>query len=169
MEKTLGKKLCELRKSAELTQEAVAEALGVSPQAVSKWENDFSCPDIMMLPKIAQLYGIRIDDLFGDGATPAAQPVFVPPVKNTDVSPEKLYLNVYVLSKAGDDVKVHIPFVLVRELIDTGKNISGLLGGVNLSGLDLENVYRLIQNGAVGELVTVHTQNGDTVRVVVEE
>ena len=116
MEKTLGKKLCELRKSAELTQE-----------------------------------------------------VFVPPVKNTDVSPEKLYLNVYVLSKAGDDVKVHIPFVLVRELIDTGKNISGLLGGVNLSGLVLEYVYRLIQNGAVGELVTVHTQNGDTVRVVVEE
>lgn len=111
MEKTLGKKLCELRKSAELTQEAVAEALGVSPQAVSKWENDFSCPDIMMLPKIAQLYGIRIDDLFGDGAIPTVQPVFVPPVKNTDVSPEKLYLNVYVFSKAGDDVKVHIPCV----------------------------------------------------------
>lgn len=167
MEKTLGKKLCALRKTAGLTQEAVAEALGVSPQAVSKWENDFSCPDIMMLPKIAQLYGIRIDDLFGDGAVPTAQTTFVPPVKNTDVPPEKLYLNVYVLSKAGDDIKVHIPFVLVRELVETGKNISGMFGA-DLSGVDLESVYHLIQNGAVGELVTVNTQNGDTVRVVVE-
>lgn len=167
MEKTLGKKLYELRKSAELTQEAVSEYLGVSPQAVSKWENDFSCPDIMVLPKIAKLYGIRIDDLFGGEAAPAVQPDFTPPVKNTDVPPEKMYLNVYVLSKAGDDVKVHIPFVLVRELVETGKNISGLFGA-DLSGVDLESVYRLVQNGTVGDLVTVTTQNGDTVRVVVE-
>mgnify|MGYP002508104340 CR=1 FL=1 len=167
MEKTLGKKLCALRKFAELTQEAVAETLGVSPQAVSKWENDFSCPDIMMLPKIARLYGIRIDDLFSEEPVPTAQPAFVPPVKNADVPLEKLYLNVYVLSKAGDDIKVHIPFVLVRELVETGKNISGIFG-TDLSGVDLESVYRLVQNGAVGEFVTVITQNGDTVRVVVE-
>lgn len=167
MEETLGKKLCALRKSAGLTQDAVAERMGVSPQAVSKWENDFSCPDIMMLPKIARLYGIQIDDLFGTNPVRAEQPVSVSSENNADVSPEKLYLNVYVLSKAGDDIKVHIPFVLVRELVETGKNISGVFG-TDLSGVDLESVYQLVQNGAVGELVTVTTQNGDTVRVVVE-
>ena len=63
MEKTLGKKLCELRKSAELTQEAVAEALGVSPQAVSKWENGTSDPSTSNLLALAKLYGVSAEEL----------------------------------------------------------------------------------------------------------
>ena len=64
MEKTIGKKLHELRKQSGFTQDYVAEKLGVSAQAVSKWENDIACPDIMTLPNIAELYGITIDELF---------------------------------------------------------------------------------------------------------
>lgn len=65
MSESLGKKISELRKEKNLTQEGLAEALGVSPQAVSKWENDLSCPDIMLLPELASLFDVSIDELFG--------------------------------------------------------------------------------------------------------
>ena len=47
---TFGEKLNSMRKNSGFTQEEVAVRLGISPQAVSKWENDLSCPDIMLLP-----------------------------------------------------------------------------------------------------------------------
>ena len=65
MEKTLGKTISTHRKRLGLTQDQLAEQLGVTAQAVSKWENDISCPDIAMLPKLAGIFGISIDTLLG--------------------------------------------------------------------------------------------------------
>ncbi len=62
---TLGKRIMALRKAAGMTQEQVAERLGVSPQAVSKWENDVSCPDVALIPRIAQLFNVSTDQLLG--------------------------------------------------------------------------------------------------------
>ena len=62
---TLGKRIMALRKAAGMTQEQVAERLGVSPQAVSKWENDVSCPDVTMRPRIAQIFNVSTDELLG--------------------------------------------------------------------------------------------------------
>lgn len=62
---TLGKRIMALRKAAGMTQEQVAERLGVSPQAVSKWENDVSCPDVTMIPRIARLFNVSTDELLG--------------------------------------------------------------------------------------------------------
>ena len=53
------------RKALGLTQEGLAQKLGVTNQAVSKWESGQSCPDLALLPRIADLFGITIDDLFG--------------------------------------------------------------------------------------------------------
>lgn len=53
------------RKSLGLTQDQLAEKLGVTAQAVSKWENDQSCPDITMLPKLAAIFGTTTDALLG--------------------------------------------------------------------------------------------------------
>ncbi len=58
-------KIAELRKSAGLTQDTLAEKLGVTFQAVSKWENALSCPDISLLPRIAEIFDVSIDTLFG--------------------------------------------------------------------------------------------------------
>ena len=52
------------RRKTHMTQEQLAERLGISPQSVSKWENSVAMPDIMMLPKIAEVFGVSIDDLF---------------------------------------------------------------------------------------------------------
>ncbi len=65
MEQTLGKRIAQCRKKQGMTQEKLAEALGVTAQAVSKWENDQSCPDINMLPQLAQIFGITTDQLLG--------------------------------------------------------------------------------------------------------
>ena len=54
-----------LRKQADITQEQLADQLGVSPQAVSKWESRRSCPDIGLLPQLARIFGTTIDQLFG--------------------------------------------------------------------------------------------------------
>ena len=65
MEKTLGKRIAAGRKQLGITQDRLAEQLGVTAQAVSKWENDQSCPDITMLPKLAEIFGITTDALLG--------------------------------------------------------------------------------------------------------
>ena len=60
----LGKKIRQLRFKAGLTQEQLGEKLGVGAQAVSKWETAAAMPDITLLPKIAETFGVSIDDLF---------------------------------------------------------------------------------------------------------
>lgn len=65
MELTLGKRIVQNRKRMGLTQDALAEKLGVTAQAVSKWENDQSCPDITMLPKLVEIFGTSSDALLG--------------------------------------------------------------------------------------------------------
>ena len=65
----LCRKIVELRKSSGLTQEQLADKLGITFQAVSKWENSQSCPDIILLPKLAEIFNITIDELFGKEST----------------------------------------------------------------------------------------------------
>ncbi len=60
----LGKTIKALRTERAMTQETLAEMLGVSPQAVSKWENDVTMPDIGLLPALSVAFGVAIDDLF---------------------------------------------------------------------------------------------------------
>lgn len=60
----LGKKIRQLRFKAELTQEQLADKLGIGAQAVSKWENAAAMPDITLLPRLAEIFGVTIDDLF---------------------------------------------------------------------------------------------------------
>ena len=60
----LGNKIRQLRYKASLTQEQLAEKLGISAQAVSKWENSVAMPDITALPLLAEIFGVTIDDMF---------------------------------------------------------------------------------------------------------
>lgn len=59
----LGNSLFHARKKCGLSQEAVAEKLGVSRQTISKWETDETVPDIYQSKKMARLYNISLDDL----------------------------------------------------------------------------------------------------------
>lgn len=60
----LGNKIKNLRLHAGVTQEMLADELGVSFQTISKWENSVCAPDISMLPKLSVYFGVTIDELF---------------------------------------------------------------------------------------------------------
>jgi len=64
MNMNMGSVIKKLRMDSKITQEEVARHLGVSFQAVSKWETGTTMPDISLLPEIAAFFGVRIDDLF---------------------------------------------------------------------------------------------------------
>lgn len=64
MSQTIGTRIKALRLAASMTQEQLASRLGVSAQAVSKWESGVNMPDILMLPEISVIFGISIDELF---------------------------------------------------------------------------------------------------------
>jgi len=61
---SIGKQIRTLRQRKGVTQEAMAEVLGVTAQAISKWENSVTTPDIELLPKLAIYFGVKIDELF---------------------------------------------------------------------------------------------------------
>ena len=63
--KKLGKKIEEMRKKKGMTQENLAEKLGVTSQAVSKWENSLCYPDIELIPTLCAIFDISLDDIFG--------------------------------------------------------------------------------------------------------
>ena len=62
---TMGKRISDLRKQKGMTQEQLAQQVGVTAQAVSKWENDLSCPDISILAQLAEALGVTTDELLG--------------------------------------------------------------------------------------------------------
>ena len=60
----IGSKIKELRKHRGVTQEQLAHSIGISFQAVSKWENGIALPDIALVPVLANYFGVSLDELF---------------------------------------------------------------------------------------------------------
>ncbi len=90
MDETLGKRIAAHRKALGLTQDALAEQLGITAQAISKWENGQSCPDITMLPKLAEIFRCTTDELLGI-AQKELPPVYSPaPEPPAEVPDSKL-------------------------------------------------------------------------------
>ena len=93
---TIGKNIADLRKNSGMTQEQLAEMLGVSSQTISKWENEVTMPDIMLLPVIAGCFDITVDELYcGKKPTKKQQ------VIDYDDIPEMLYDTVIDLTQRG--------------------------------------------------------------------
>ncbi len=70
---SIAQNIATLRKAKGYTQEQLGELLGVSNQAVSKWESAVTCPDIMLLPKLADVLGVTLYDLYGIAEEPKDQ------------------------------------------------------------------------------------------------
>ncbi|HIR32211.1 MAG TPA: helix-turn-helix transcriptional regulator [Candidatus Faecousia faecavium] len=166
MELTLGKRIAMLRRQKELRQEDLAQMLEVSPQAVSKWENDQTCPDITLLPRLAEILGVTVDELLS-GKTEVQ-----PAVKLESVQQRKdikdMMLRIVVDSADGDKVRVNFPLSLVQLAVDTGMELPQISGKEALSGIDLKQILELVSHGVVGNLIEVDSADGDVVRIFVE-
>lgn len=161
---TLGKRIAELRRQRGLTQDQLAEAMNVSPQAVSKWENDLSCPDITMLPGLADYFHVTIDFLMR--GEPADEVRMVPAEQRKNV--DDMILKLYVLSSDGDKVKMNLPLPLVQAAITLGVQPSVLGGKDVLKDIDLEAILKLVEKGLVGKLLELQSAEGDIVEITVE-
>ena len=167
MNTTLGKRIAALRREKGLKQDELAEKLGVSAQAVSKWENDQTCPDISLLPLLAKTLGVTVDELLSGKQEGAPAVQIVPANERKDI--KDMVLRIVVSSAENDNVRVNIPLSLVKVGVDAGLNMAQITSGnESLRKIDLGKILELVEQGVIGNLVEVESADGDTVRVFVE-
>lgn len=166
MEMTIGKRIAALRREKNLKQDDLAQMLEVSPQAVSKWENDQTCPDISLLPKLAKILGVSVDELLS--GKQELQPVvtLVPEDQRKDI--KDMMLRIVVDSADGDKVRVNLPMALVQLAMEMGMEMPQVSGNDALKDIDWAQVMELVRHGAVGNLIEVESADGDIVRIFVE-
>ena len=162
MNETFGQRLQRLRKNASLTQEEVATKLNITAQAVSKWENDVSAPDISVLIELSDILGVSLDELLGK----QRETTLVPQEQRKDIN--NMFFRIRVNSHEGDKVKVNIPFVLAKAILDSGMDLPQVNGKDVLKNIDFKQLFELIEQGVVGKLVEVESADGDIVEVWVE-
>ena len=168
MNKTFGERIAEKRKSKGYTQEQLAEMMGVSAQAVSKWENDISCPDVMTLPTLAQKLGCTVDELL-TGRESAPQPTIVPEENRKPF--EQMMLKIVVNSCDGDHVRVNLPLPLLKVFLNSEVDLTSFgvgNGTLNRLNIDWKAIMLLVEQGTIGKLVEVTSAVGDVVEIVVE-
>ena len=166
MEMTIGKRIAALRREKNLKQDDLAQMLEVSPQAVSKWENDQTCPDISLLPKLAKILGVSVDELLS--GKQELQPVvtLVPEDQRKDI--KDMVLRIVVDSADGDKVRVNLPMALVQLAMEMGMEMPQVSGNDALKDIDWAQVMELARHGAMGNLIEVESADGDIVRIFVE-
>ena len=166
MSTTLGKRIAALRREKELKQDELAEKLGVSPQAVSKWENDQTCPDISLLPLLAQTLGVSVDELLSGKKEENPAVRMLPENERKDI--KDMMLRIVAKSSGGDFARVNLPLALIEVAIDSGLNMSQISGNEALKNIDLNKIMNLVKQGAIGNIVEVESADGHTVQIFVE-
>ena len=166
MNTTMGQRIAMLRKGKGMTQEALSEALGVSAQAVSKWENDVSCPDITLLPQLARTLGVTVDALLTGENEPETRVL----PKDEQKPAEQRIMRIVVNSSDGDKVRVNLPLGMISAFIEAGVDTDMIQmgGGDAMKKIDFAKVFALADQGLIGKLVEVESSEGDTVEIFVE-
>ena len=166
MEMTIGKRIAALRREKNLKQDDLAQMLEVSPQAVSKWENDQTCPDISLLPKLAKILGVSVDELLSGKQEQQPMVTLVPEDQRKDI--KDMMLRIVVDSADGDKVRVNLPMALVQLAMEMGMEMPQVSGNDALKDIDWAQVMELVRHGAMGNLIEVKSAKGDIVRIFVE-
>jgi len=164
MNNGFGNRFAELRKRKGLTQEAIAEKLGVSSQAVSKWENNISYPDITLLAEIANLFNITVDELLG---RTNANPIMLMKEEEKK-SIDQLILRIIINSDDGDKVKINLPLSLIKIGIEIGMQMPQVSNNDSLKEIDFNQILALVESGVVGKIVEIESASGDFVEIIVE-
>ena len=160
---TLGEKIANLRKNKKMTQEELAGHLNISGQAISKWENDLSIPDISVLIELSELFNVSLDELLKDKKRETAL------VDEKLRKPlEEMILKIIVESSEGDKVKVNLPLPLVKMGLEMGMKFGDVANKEELNTIDFAKVLEMVDVGLVGKLIEVETKEGDVVKIFVE-
>lgn len=165
MNETIGNRIAKFRKAKNMTQEDLANLMGVSSQAVSKWENDASCPDISLLPKLCEILGVTADELL----TGKNNQVRMVPAEQRKPF-DQLTMRIRVNSAQGDKVRVNLPMPMVKVCMEIGVNMLPNMSDTAelFQNVDMSKLIQMVEMGMLGKLVEVESAGGDTVEIVVE-
>ncbi len=166
--KTLGERIADLRRERGVTQENLAGTIGISPQAISKWENNATMPDIMLLPIIADTLGVTIDELFGIRRKVQEKPI------NCEEVPKAVYdqiLNTMWRSENNDDFAERAKAQFAKNPYENSGFVSEVSGAV-YANKDIALAYlpsnkeslKLLENEDAAELLK--TLSDKNVRLV---
>ena len=163
MKETFGERFSRLRKKLGLTQEDIATKVNISAQAVSKWENDQSAPDISILPTLADILNVSLDELLG---REVIKTIILPEEERKDIN--SMILKINILSSDGDKVKVNLPLSIIKICLDSGMELPNINGKETLKNIDFNQIFMMIEKGIIGKLVEIESSDGDTVSITVE-
>lgn len=156
---TLGERIAAYRKKANLTQEQLAEKCTVTAQAVSKWENDLTSPDITLIPRLAEIFNVTCDELLG---ARRAQTVAVDP---STIDMGKMLFKIKLKTADGEIVNVSMPLsvaeVEFKDAVSWGKKEG------EMKIIEMKQLISLVKKGAVGKLMEVEA-DGDKIEIWVE-
>jgi len=162
MNETFAKNFAERRKELGFTQAEIASKLNVSPQAVSKWENGESLPDVALLPLIAEQLETTIDALFGREKKEKVEIIDSP---KGDYS--SYFLRIEAVSSDGGKAKINIPLSVAEIMFRSKGEIK--IAGFELSKEDFHNIIDMVEGGALGYLVDAESPDGDHAKIYVEK
>lgn len=191
MQESIGRRIAQRRLAKGMTQERLAREMGVSAQAVSKWENDLNYPDVTLLAPLARLLETTVDELL-TGAAPsadasasagtptegaadapaasepaAASPTAADPTSRPSTASKNAWVHIQVTGgREGDNVDVSIPLSIVKFAANVALAQPAIANNTALEGFDLEAILRAIEEGELGTIVDVTDHDeGERVRI----
>lgn len=192
MQESIGRRIAQRRLAKGMTQERLAREMGVSAQAVSKWENDLNYPDVTLLAPLARLLETTVDELLtgaaasadaptsadasADGAADSAaagEPAAATPTTAADptshpsTASKNAWVHIQVTGgREGDNVDVSIPLSIVKFAANVALAQPAIANNTALEGFDLEAILRAVEEGELGTIVDVTDHDeGERVRI----
>lgn len=154
----IGNNIVVLRKKKGITQEELANELGVSAQAVSKWENNSSCPDVSLLTKIADYFGVSVDALL---RAQEEDIVDLAEEKEDNVKPDdKKNIVIKIMQQNGKENVIKVPFKFVK----LGLNIGTMFG----LDKDISSKIVTLAESNVTDIVNIDTENGEHIEIMLD-
>jgi transcriptional regulator with XRE-family HTH domain len=163
MQETFGVRFQRFRKAKNLTQEDIANKFNISPQAVSKWENDISYPDITILSDLSELLGVSLDELLGKTTEPTVIQQRTEPKDSKD-----MILRIVINDSDGSKVKVNLPLSLIKLGLHSNFQVSSTGNKEILKDIDFDQIIKMAESGLIGKLVEIEDEDGTTVDIFID-
>lgn len=161
---TLGENIAKLRKQKNITQENLAEMIGISAQSVSKWENNVSMPDIALLPIISDIFSVSIDTLFGCGSD---APISAEKVTSTVM--DSIFgsiASVFGVEKGSDKFEEYVAGINAKNGISTAVFTEN--NGAVWANEDIAVVFRNNPDEFAKNLLTFSEDTAEVLRVLAD-
>ncbi len=158
----IGNNISLLIKSRNLTQEELAAALGVSAQAVSKWENNSSCPDVSLLTDISDFFSVSVDELLrseNDDIISSAYKIDADSAKSENNYKKNVCIN--ITQPDGKKNTIRIPFSFVK----SGLKIVRVFG---LDNKTADKISELVNGESIDKIVDIDTEKGEHITINLE-